>query len=128
MIDVLEQAKEAYKKRILQFLAERAKTDPLVASGCKDENKNIDDCIKYVIEQARKQAVNNCAFIEDEEVFGWVVHYVTEPIEKKRAKKEVKQTSENKVEKTEKKEEKDVVKEKKKTIAEDIQLYFDFVD
>ena len=126
MIDILEQAKEAYKKRILQFLAERAKKDPLVANGCKDENKNIDDCIKFVIEQARKQAVNNCAFIDDEEVFGWVVHYVTEPIEKKQAKKEVKQTSENKVEKTEKKEEKDVVKEKKKTIAEDLQLLFDF--
>lgn len=125
MIDILEQAKEAYKKRILQFLSERVKSDPLVANGCKDENKNIDDCIKYVIEQARKQAVNNCAFIEDEEVFGWVVHYVTEPIEKKQEKNENKKTS-NKTE--ENKEEKVVAKEKKKTIAEDIQLYFDFGD
>lgn len=125
MIDVLEQAKEAYKKRILQFLAERAKKDPLVANGCKDENKNIDDCIKFVIEQARKQAVNNCAFIDDEEVFGWVVHYVTEPIEKKQGNKENKKLA-TKTE--EKKAEKVLAKEKKKTIAEDLQLLFDFGD
>lgn len=125
MIDILEQAKEAYKKRILQFLSERVKSDPLVAKGCEDENKNINDCIKYVIEQARKQAVNNCAFIDDEEVFGWVVHYVTEPIEKKQDKKENKNVS---TKSQEKKAETVVTKEKKKTIAEDLQLLFDFGD
>ena len=27
---------------------------------------------------AKKQAVNNCAFIPDEEVYGWVIHYLIE--------------------------------------------------
>ena len=78
MIDVSKDAKEAYKKAIIVFLKERIKTDPLVEEGCKNPQKTLDGCIKYITEQARKQAQNNVACIPDAEVYGWVVHYITE--------------------------------------------------
>ena len=122
MIDVSEKAKEEYKKRILEFLAERIQKDPLVAEGCNNPKKNIDDCIKYVVEQARKRAVNNVAFISDEEVFGWVVHYIVEVIEEKPKKK-------TETKKQDVKEEKPKTVEKpKNTIKQDLQLMFDFGD
>ena len=34
--------------------------------------------MKYAANEARKSAVNNCAIIEDEVVFGWAIHYFEE--------------------------------------------------
>jgi hypothetical protein len=87
MIDVTEEAKKAYRKAIILFLRERIKTDELIAEGCKKENKTLDKCVEYIISQAKKQAENNVAFIPDEEVYGWVVHYLTEDMESDNAPK-----------------------------------------
>lgn len=78
MIDVNENAKKAYKNAIILFLRERIKTDPAIAEACNSEKKTLDGCVEYIISQAKKQAVNNCAFIPDEEVYGWVIHYLIE--------------------------------------------------
>lgn len=61
------------------------------------QNKNLDEMWKYIQEEARKQATNNCACIEDEVVFGWAVHYYDEdelviessPKEKQEPKQEI---------------------------------------
>ena len=87
MIDVTEEAKKAYRKAIILFLRERIKTDELIAEGCKKENKTLDKCVEYIISQAKKQAENNVAFVPDEEVYGWVVHYLTEDMESDNAPK-----------------------------------------
>lgn len=53
-------------------------TVPGMDAKMRNPNKNITDMFKYIENQARKQAVNGCAMIEDQEVFGWAVHYYDE--------------------------------------------------
>ena len=126
MIDVTEQAKQAYKSAIIGYLRERCKTDTYLAEACKKENKSLDGCIKYIVEQARKKAENNVAVIPDAEVFEWAVHYILEDsLNCETGKKSEEKTTEKSVESPEK--EKSVsVKKSKKTIAEEAQLGFDF--
>ena len=53
-------------------------TVPGMDAKMRNQNKNITDMFKYIENQARKQAINGCAMIEDQEVFGWAVHYYDE--------------------------------------------------
>ena len=126
MIDVTEQAKQAYKSAIIGYLRERCKTDTYLAEACKKENKSLDGCIKYIVEQARKKAENNVAVIPDAEVFEWAVHYILEDsLNCETGKKSEEKTAEKSVESPEK--EKSVsVKKSKKTITEEAQIVFDF--
>ena len=126
MVDVTEQAKQAYKSAIIGYLRERCKTDTYLAEACKKENKSLDGCIKYIVEQARKKAENNVAVIPDAEVFEWAVHYILEDsLNCETDKKSEEKTEEKSVESPEK--EKSVsTKKSKKTIADEAQLGFDF--
>lgn len=125
MVDVTEQAKQAYKSAIIGYLRERCKTDTYLAEACKKENKSLDGCIKYITEQARKKAENNVAVIPDAEVYDWAVHYILEDSLNCESEKTDKKAEEKTVESPEK--EKPVsVKKSKKTIAEEAQLGFDF--
>ena len=128
MVDVTEQAKQAYKTAIIDYLRERCKTDTYLAEACKKENKSLDGCIKYITEQARKKAENNVAVIPDAEVYDWAVHYILEyslncesgKTDKKSEEKPSEKPAESPKEKTVS------VKKSKKTIAEEAQLSFDF--
>ena len=40
--------------------------------------KTMDGCMAYIAKESRKRATNNCACIEDKEVFGWAMHYFEE--------------------------------------------------
>ena len=122
MIDVTEQAKQAYKSAIIGYLRERCKTDTYLAEACKKENKSLDGCIKYIVEQARKKAENNVAVIPDAEVFEWAVHYILEDsLNCESGKNSEEKPAEKSVESPEK--EKPVsVKKSKKTIADECQL------
>lgn len=70
-----------YESVILSEMNKRAQTDTLLAKGLTDKDKSIQDCYNYVRERARKKAVSGCAMIEDNEVYGWAVHYYIEPKE-----------------------------------------------
>lgn len=82
--------------RIGEYLAKRAETDPSVARSLAKENKSLAECYVYVRNQAKKQAINGCACVDDETVFGWAVHYYDEDdikeskhdIQKEKEKKE----------------------------------------
>ena len=63
---------------IKAYLDKRAQEDTLFAVTYAKENKNIKDCYSYITSQAKKQASNGCAMIEDDVVFGWAVHYYDE--------------------------------------------------
>ena len=129
MVDVTEQAKQAYKTAIIGYLRERCKTDTYLAEACKKENKSLDGCIKYITEQARKKTENNVAVIPDAEVFEWAVHYILEDsLNCETGKKSEEKTAEKPVEGPEK--EKSVsVKKSKKTIADEWNLLgFDDVE
>lgn len=129
MVDITEQAKQAYKTAIIGYLRERCKTDTYLAEACKKENKSLDGCIKYIVEQARKKAENNVAVIPDAEVYDLAVHYILEDsLNCETDKKSEEKTAEKSVESPEK--EKSVsAKKSKKTIADEWNLLgFDDVE
>ena len=43
-----------FKKQIQSYLSKRAETDILFRSVYDKENKNIDDCITYVLDEVKK--------------------------------------------------------------------------
>ncbi len=55
-----------------------AEQDFAFAERYKDEKKSLDECVKYIMGEAKKQAKNGCAAIEDAVVYGWAVHYYQE--------------------------------------------------
>lgn len=68
----------SFQDTIKAYLDKRAQEDSLFAVTYAKENKNIKDCCTYINSQAKKQAVNGCAAISDDVVFGWAVHYYDE--------------------------------------------------
>jgi hypothetical protein len=68
-------ATENFKKIISDKLQEMAAKDPLFAESLKKENKNIDDCITYILNQVKNSGC--CGFSEDE-IFGMAAHYYDE--------------------------------------------------
>lgn len=67
----------AVKQAIKFYLDNRAKTDELFAVAYAKPNKNIDECIAYIVGEAMKQD-GNAVYVPDEVVFGWAVHYYDE--------------------------------------------------
>ena len=63
---------------IEKYLLKRAVSDPELASKMKDPSKSIEGCMNYIKNQAKTMAVNGCAMIEDNVVFGWAMHYYDE--------------------------------------------------
>ena len=61
---------------ILAYIEQNA-SDALVEK-IKASKKTIGQCMNFIISQAKKKAVNNCAMVEDKEVFGWAMHFFEE--------------------------------------------------
>ena len=66
------------KEIIKRHLDKMAQKDFAFAERYKLESKSLDECLKYITSEARKQAKNGCAAIEDAVVYGWAVHYYQE--------------------------------------------------
>lgn len=64
------------KQIIRSYLEERAKNDPLFASVYAKPNKNINECLDYILSEAKKRG--NAVCMSDDEVFGLAVHYYDE--------------------------------------------------
>lgn len=67
----------AVKQAIKSYLDNRAKTDELFAVAYAKPNKNIDECVTYIVGEARKKG-GNAVYVPDDVVFGWAVHYYDE--------------------------------------------------
>lgn len=65
------------QQAIKNYLDNRAKTDELFAVAYAKPNKNIDECLSYIVGEASKQG-GNAVYVPDEVVFGWAVHYYDE--------------------------------------------------
>lgn len=147
MVDVTEQANQAYKSAIVKYLQERCKTDRYLAEACKKENKTLDGVVKHIIGEARKRKKGNVAVISDAEVYEMAVHYILEDsldCEEKKSEQSAKKdvatdtnvvANEDDDEALEQRNEdensvgetyKPAPKAKVKTIAEEAQLGFDF--
>ena len=49
-----------------------------IQENLKKPNKSLKKMYEYITSQARKKALNGCAMLSDEEVFGLAVHYYDE--------------------------------------------------
>lgn len=64
-----------FKRVILEHLKGLANEDPLFAETFKKPNKNIDDCINYILNTVQESGSNGFA---DEEIYQMAVHYYDE--------------------------------------------------
>lgn len=64
-----------FKRTIEAYLAQRAAEDTLFAATYKKPNKNINDCITYILNEVRKSGCNG---FTDGEIFSMAVHYYDE--------------------------------------------------
>ena len=66
---------DSFKKAISTHLETVAANDPLFAESFKKENKNIYDCITYILNTVHKSGCNG---FTDDEIFGMAMHYYDE--------------------------------------------------
>lgn len=75
-----EKVKNYLEENISEVLAEKINNGVKIIKENKTliNKKDLESFMKYAANEARKSAVNNCAIIEDEIVFGWAIHYFEE--------------------------------------------------
>lgn len=66
---------EKFKQTIQSYLEKKAGEDPLFMTTYMKENKNIDDCVTYILNEVQKSGCNG---FTDEEIFSMAVHYYDE--------------------------------------------------
>lgn len=66
---------EHFKKTIQAYLKERATEDKLFAKSYANSNKNLDDCITYILNYVKNSGCNG---FSDGEIYGQAVHYYDE--------------------------------------------------
>lgn len=64
-----------FKKAIEQELRFRAFKDPMLAQALRKKDKNIDDCVSYILTEVKNSGMNG---FDDKEVFGMAIHYYSE--------------------------------------------------
>ena len=68
-------ATEHFKQTIKAYLDERAQNDELFAVSYARENKNMDDCVTFILNQVKR---SKCMGLTDEEVYSLAVHFFDE--------------------------------------------------
>ena len=66
---------EYFKRTIQAYLEERAMEDELFAAKYDNPDKNIDDCVTYILNYVQRSGCNG---FTDGEIFGQAVHYYDE--------------------------------------------------
>ena len=66
---------EHFTRTIAEYLNQRAMTDPLFAPNLLKPNKNIEECITYILNEVQKSGCNG---FDDDEIFSMAVHYYDE--------------------------------------------------
>ena len=97
----LEQINNPAIKKVGNYLLTRED----IHKNLEKENKSLNEMWNYVISEAKRCAVDQCAALDDETVFGWAVHYYDEDDIKVKPIKEKVNVVANKVIKKEEKEE-----------------------
>lgn len=64
-----------FTRTILTYLELRASVDTLFAQTFAKENKNIADCVTYILNTVQK---SGCHGFADDEIYGMAVHYYDE--------------------------------------------------
>ncbi len=61
------------------YCEERSKFDDQLEKALKDPDKTYEDCWEYIMEKAKKHLNSKSGHVMPNIVFGWAVHYFTEP-------------------------------------------------
>lgn len=69
---------EMNKIPAVKVIAEYLMTRPDLKEKLENPKKSLEEMFKYIVSKAKKLAEDNCAFVNDEEVCGWAVHYYDE--------------------------------------------------
>ena len=64
-----------FKRTIQAYLEQRAAEDKLFAVAYRKEDKNIDDCVTYILNEVQRSGCNG---FTDGEVYSMAVHYYDE--------------------------------------------------
>lgn len=68
-------ASDSFKQTIEDYLKVRANTDEQFAKSFAKPNKNIDECVNFILNTVKESGA--CGF-DDEEIYGIAVHYYDE--------------------------------------------------
>lgn len=74
----MEKYTDEFQRTIAAMLEQEAATDPLFAESLKKENKTMDKCCDYIIQQVKK---SDRAGFADSEILGMAKHYWDEDVE-----------------------------------------------
>jgi hypothetical protein len=74
-MNTMSQTTDPFKETITAHLQEIAQTDELFVKTLLKPNKNIDDCVTYILNQVKK---SGRAGFEDMEIFNMAIHYYDE--------------------------------------------------
>lgn len=66
---------ESFKQTIQEYLQVRANTDEQFAKSFAKENKNIDECVNFILNTVKESGCNG---FDVEEIYGIAVHYYDE--------------------------------------------------
>jgi len=66
---------EHFTRTIAEYLNQRAMADPLFAPNLQKPNKNIEECITYILNEVQKSGCNG---FDDDEIYSMAVHYYDE--------------------------------------------------
>ena len=119
-LESLKKLDKKYAQAIASYLLGRIETDECLRAKLEETNKTLKGCVDYVKSEAKKQAEDGVAMIEDNQVYDWCVHYFLEDnLDFEPKAKENKEDNKEKIEEeTEKVDtlfgEEEVAKEKKK--------------
>lgn len=120
-LESLRKLDKKYAQAIANYLLGRIETDELLKAKLEETNKTLKGCVDYVKSEAKKQAEDGVAMIEDSQVFDCCVHYFLEDsldFEPKEKESKKNDNEEDEKEETEKVEtlfgEEEAAKEKKK--------------
>jgi hypothetical protein len=61
------------------YCEERSKFDDQLEKALKDPGKTYENCWEYIMEKAKKHLNSKSGHVMPSIVFGWAVHYFTEP-------------------------------------------------
>ena len=126
-LEALKKLDKKYAQAIANYLLNRIETDECLKAKLEETNKTLKGCVEYVKKEAKKQAEDNVAIIEDQQVYEWVVHYFLEDsidFEPKEKPSKKKNKNDDKEEEEKEKDEtlygeEEVVKEEKKSIPKE---------
>ena len=118
-LESLKKLDKKYAQAIASYLLGRIETDECLRTKIEETNKTLKGCVDYAKSEAKKQAEDGVAMIEDSQVYEWCVHYFLEDsldFESKESKEDKKEKLEEETQKVDTLfGEEEVAKEKKKT-------------